>query len=77
MPHYKAFVEAHSGGDDAKYLKALETYESQVTVKRQIRANDMGRLACISLPEAPRYGPAMMKALLNAPSCKVKDGYAE
>ena len=72
VEHFKAFIEAHSGGDDAKYLKALEAYERQLTVKRQIRPSDLGKLANVSLPAPPRYVPAMTKALLNAPSCKVQ-----
>ena len=48
-----SFEEAHSGGDDAKYLKTLEAYERQLTVKRQIRPSDLGKLAKKSLPTAP------------------------
>ena len=71
VANYKSFVEAHAGGADGRYLTALEQYERSLGVKRIINPIDLQRLASVSMPEAPRYVPAMVKALLNAPSSKV------
>ena len=74
---YVAFVRTQSGGADGKYLKSLEQYERSLGVKRQIHAHDLQRLAAIDMPDAPRYVLAMTKALLNAPSSKVTNGFAD
>jgi hypothetical protein len=74
---FQKFVEAHAGGSDGRYLQGLEQYERSLDVKRLIAASDLQRLASISMPDAPRYVPAMAKALLNAPPGKVVKGYAD
>ena len=77
VDHYMAFVQAHAGGTHGQYLKALEQYERGLNVKRAIQPLDMQKLAGIKLPDAPRYVPAMVKCLLNAPPTKVNNGFAE
>ena len=67
VDHYVAFVQAHAGGADGRYLKSLEAYEKSLAVKRQIHPTDLGRLANVVLPDAPRYVPAMVKAMLTSP----------
>ena len=75
---YKAFVKEHSGGADGKYLQALESYERSLAVKRSLRPGDLAKLGAVKMPEGPRYVPALVKAMLNAPASKVaKDGFAE
>ena len=75
--HYKAFVSSHAGGSDGKYLFEIEQYERMLGVKRQIKPADLSRLSEIDMPEAPRYVPAMYKAMLSCPSSKVSNGYAD
>ena len=77
VEHFKAFVQAHAGGVDGHYLHALELYERSLGVKRSIKPSDLTRLASIKLLDAPRYVPAMVKTLLNAPASKVTNGYAD
>ena len=75
---YKAFVKEHSGGADGKYLQALESYERSLVVKRSLRPGDLAKLGAVKMPEGPRYVPALVKAMLNAPASKVaKDGFMD
>jgi hypothetical protein len=70
------FVKQWGGGVNGHILKDLEAYERTLKVKRKIAASDLKSLAKIELPDAPRYVPAMVKAMLNAPSNYVSDGTA-
>lgn len=73
------FVKLWSGGKEAFVFQGLESYERTITMKRKIFANDLGMMAKIKGMElvAPRYIPAMIKALLGAPSHAVDaNGYA-
>ena len=45
VQHFKAFVDAHAGGVDGRYLQALELYERGLGVKRKILPEDLSRLA--------------------------------
>ena len=75
---HKAFVKEHSGGEGGKYLKALESYERSLAVKRFLRPSDLAKLGSVKMPEAPRYVPALVKAMLNSPAGKVaKDGFSD
>ena len=74
---YYDFVNAWSGGKDAHILLALEAYERTLQVKRNILPTDLRKLAAINLVDAPKYVPAMFKAMLNAPSEMVNNGFAE
>ena len=62
------FVKAWSGGENASILKDIEEYERTLTVKRKIYPCDMLELSKIDLFDAHRYVPAMLKAMLNAPT---------
>ena len=73
---YYDFCMAWSGGRDAHVLLALEAYERTLPVKRQLLASDLQKMAQLDLIEMPRYIPAIVKAMLNAPSDMVENGYA-
>ncbi len=73
---YCAFVKQWSGGKDGEILHNLEAYEKTLNVKRKIATQDLRSMASITFSEAPRYIPAMVKALLVAPSGFVVDGVA-
>ena len=62
------FVKIWSGGEGAGILKEMEIYERTLSVKRKIYPTDMLELSRIELFEAQKYVPAMVKALLNAPT---------
>ncbi len=61
------FVRVWSGGKDGHILKNLEAYERTLKVKRKLYASDLSSLSKIDLLEAPKYVPALVKAMLNAP----------
>ena len=63
------FVRAWSGGHDGDVLVSLETYERSLAVKRKLVPHELAALALIDLPDAPRFVPAMVKAMLNSPTC--------
>ena len=71
-----AFVSQWSGGGNGHVLKNLEEYERVLDIKRMIAPADLKSMGEIVLPEAPRYVPAMVKALLVAPACFVSNGVA-
>lgn len=75
----REFVTAHSGGESGKYLYELEKFERSLGSKRPLEGASLGALAKIQLqgPCAPRYVPAMVKAMLQAPECKTHAGFAE
>ena len=73
---YCSFVKQWAGGKDGKVLLDLEAYEKVLSVKRKIATQDLRAMANITLDEAPRYIPAMVKALLVAPGTFVVDGMA-
>ena len=75
--HYYEFTKEWSGGAKGQVLLQLEEYERSLDVKRKIKPADLTRLASLSMPDAPKYVPAMLKALLNAPGAMVEHGYAE
>ena len=62
------FVKAWSGGLGGTILQSLEAYERTLVVKRKIYASDLASLAALDLFAAPKYVPAMVKAILNAPT---------
>lgn len=71
------FVRVWSGGVDGHVLKNLELYERTLTVKRNVYARDLQALSKIDLSEAPRFVPAMVKSMLNAPPSYMDSaGYA-
>ena len=74
---YCEFVKACSGGEDGVILKEITEYERTLKVKRKLSTSDLKQLAKLRLHEAPRYIPAMVKAMLNAPASFVNpDGSA-
>jgi hypothetical protein len=73
---YSEFVAAWSGGEHGEILAELESYERTLSVKRKLAAADLRQLAKIRFHEAPRWVPAMLKTLLNAPGTMVENGFA-
>ena len=71
------FVRCHSGGANGEFLIELEEYERLLMVKRKILPTDLTRLAQITIPEAPKWVPMMVKAMLNAPPSMVSNGCAD
>jgi hypothetical protein len=63
------FVKLWSGGVDGRVLKDLEAYERTLTVKRSIYPADLGKLTNIDFVDCARYVPALIKAMLNSPTC--------
>ena len=61
------FVRVWSGGEDGHILKDLESYERTLKVKRKLYPHDLQSLSKLDFVDAPRYIPAMVKAMLNAP----------
>ena len=61
------FVRVWSGGEDGHILKDLEGYEKTVKVKRKLYPNDLQSFSKLDFDDGPRYIPAMVKAMLNAP----------
>ena len=83
LPGYDAIVDplyefttSWSGGVKAQVLQNLEEYERMLPVKRKLNPGSLMRLASLKLPDAPRYGEAIVKAELNAPANMVINGYA-
>ena len=62
------FVRVWSGGEDCFILKNLELYERTLKVKRKLYPHDLLALAKIDFIDGQKYIPAMVKALLNAPT---------
>lgn len=62
------FVRVWSGGQDGYILKDLEAYEKTLKVKRKLYSQDLQALSKIEFIEGSRYIPAMVKAMLNAPT---------
>ena len=62
------FVRAWSGGEDGFILKDLEAYERTLKVKRKLYPHDLQLLGKIDFMDGSRYVPAMVKAMLNAPT---------
>lgn len=62
------FVRVWSGGEDGHILKDLEGYERTLKIKRKLYPNDLQSLSKIDFIDGPRYIPAMVKAMLNAPT---------
>ena len=62
------FVRVWSGGEDGHILKNLEGYERTLKVKRKLYPHDLQSISKVDFVDGSRYIPAMVKALLNAPS---------
>ena len=62
------FVKAWSGGATASILREIEEYERTLAVKRKVYPCDMHELSKLDLFDAHKYVPAMVKAMLNAPT---------
>ena len=62
------FVAAWSGGEDAFILKDLEQYERTLKVKRKLYAHDLQALSKVDFNDGQKYTPAMVKAMLQAPT---------
>ena len=62
------FVRAWSGGEDGHILRDLEGYERTLKVKRKLYPHDLLAISKIDFIDGPRYIPAMVKAMLSAPS---------
>ena len=62
------FARAWSGGEDGHILRELEAYERTLRVKRKLYPHDLHALAKIDLVDGSKYVPAMVKAMLNAPT---------
>ena len=74
---YVQLVKNWSGGASGHILKSLELCERAAKIKRVIKPQDVQMIGELQLPDAVRYVPAMMKALLKAPSEYVKNGFVE
>ena len=61
------FARTWAGGVDGQILADLEAFERTLVVKRNVLATDLLAMSRINLLDAPRYVPAMVKALLSAP----------
>jgi hypothetical protein len=71
------FARAWAGGVDGHILADLEAFERTLSVKRNVLPTDLLAMSKIHLLDAPRYVPAMVKALLSAPPNMVNnEGYA-
>ena len=62
------FVRVWSGGEDGHILKDLEGYERALKVKRKLYPHDLQSISKVDFVDGGRYIPAMVKALLNAPT---------
>ncbi len=62
------FVRVWSGGEDGHILKDLEGYERTLKVKRKLYPHDLQSISKVDFVDGGRYIPAMVKALLNAPT---------
>jgi hypothetical protein len=64
------FVRIWSGGADKAILKDLEAYEKQLTIKRKLYVSDLAAIAALGpCHDCPRYIPALIKSMLNSPTC--------
>ena len=64
------FVRIWSGGADKAILKDLEAYEKQLTIKRKLYVSDLATIAALGpCHDCPRYIPALIKSMLNSPTC--------
>jgi hypothetical protein len=61
-------VREWSGSAKAYVLAGIERFEITMKVKPQLAPWDLLGLARIKLPEAPRFVPAMVKAMLADPA---------
>jgi len=61
------FARAWAGGLDGHILSDLETFERTLAVKRNVLPTGLHAMSKINLLDAPRYVPAMVKAMLSAP----------
>ena len=61
-------VRVWSGGEDGHILKDLEAYERTLKVKRKLYPHDLQSISKVDFVDGRRYVPAMVKAMLNAPT---------
>jgi hypothetical protein len=62
------FVRVWSGGEDGHILKDLERYERTLKVKRKLYPHALQSISKVDFVDGRRYIPAMVKAMLNAPT---------